>query len=123
LRKEEGAPVIRRVRIDTGMSRFAATGGAGGGRVAGGGDMMFVTAFLTTLLTGTVLWTGSPCQRVLTDAGQRVWVQGLPAGTGKGDHVTLEGEWRHLLTCQARVFVVSGGIEGRATAPKQEPLP
>jgi hypothetical protein len=76
--------------------------------------------FLAALLTGTVLWTGAPCARVETDAGRRVWVQGLPPGIGSGDHVTLEGDWRHLLTCQARVFVISGVIEPGAMAPTEE---
>jgi hypothetical protein len=80
-------------------------------------------SWLAALLTGTVLWTGAPCARVETDAGHRVWVQGLPPGVRAGDTVTLEGTWRHLLTCQARVFVITGVIEKGATAPAQEHLP
>jgi hypothetical protein len=76
--------------------------------------------WLAALLTGTVLWTGSPCARLLTDGGDRVWVQGLPDGAARGDHVTLYGEWRHSLTCQAQVFVVTGDIEGGGSASRQE---
>lgn len=76
--------------------------------------------WLAAVLSGTVLWTGSPCARFETDAGQRVWVQGLPEGVARGDHLTLEGEWRHLLTCQARVFLVNRVIEPGAAAPQAE---
>ncbi len=64
------------------------------------------------VLAGTVLAQSVPCQRLMLDDGTRVWVQGLPEAAAPGTRVVLDGEWRNLRSCNARVFVISRVLDG-----------